>query len=167
VAAVDLMMAGYRRVYFFGYPPPNSPANALIHRGLIEARDDHRAPLAESHLLQIPRGSGSVEYMEGLRALMSGVESGSGIVLLGASHGETVRKALAERGLEVPEDVGLVSVELPGDNPCAVDQLEFGRDRIMERAMALAVADRETEVRELVSPVRVSRGTVRGAQAGR
>lgn len=159
LAALELAAAGYGPLYFYGYPAGMSPACTLLHEGLAEARTERHVPLADDYVLLRPKGS--ERFLHDLRALFTGIPAGSAVILQGDGHADRVRQVAQDIGLNVPGELGLITIDLPGDPGADVDTFHFDRTAALDSAMAAAVEGQGKALRALLQPQRLQKGTVR------
>lgn len=166
MAAVALLLAGYRRLAFFGLNQ-EAPYPRLMAAGFAEALDEQgfRYDRTTQHF-QYPRGiDSSPAARDQVRAFISSLGAGAGIVCESAGIAATVADLLRGWKLRVPDDFGVIGTELIGgfrDSTFApADALVFPRAAMLERALARITDPDSLPLRDLQAPRLVRRGTVR------
>ncbi len=154
LAAVAVARAGYRHIFYFGYADTSAPACGLHHAGLRQARREDGVPLVDDYVLLPPGHSGD------LQGILARVPANSALVLNNARSAKVLQQTFAQRELCVPEDIGLIAIEAPGEPRMHVDTMSFQRLATTERAMRVVTTD-QPPVRELVHPIMLSHGSLR------
>lgn len=163
MAVVALLMAGYDRVFLHGMAPGKSPFEQLIEQGVTQALEEHRHGFDRSRdFLDHPTCQTQAQYDRDVLKLARSVPAGNGIVSKASGMAHQLLQRLRELKRRVPEDIGLIGIDVSGHPPPAdVDELSFNRPQLLRRAIDEIVRPDWRAPRELVPPVRVKRGTVR------
>jgi DNA-binding LacI/PurR family transcriptional regulator len=159
-AAGALLIAGYRRLFYVGPESSTSPYTHLQERGFQEGISDQLGLAAGRRDGFAP--SGNFLSQERLDEIPDRIKSylleGAGPVGLFCANMELAARlleCLEHCGLRMPEDVGIISVELAGDvAPPGRDipRVVFDRTALLKRAVELALQPEDVAVRELVAP---------------
>lgn len=159
LAAVSFLLAGCRTVWLAGQRGSHAPFAELIRQGFREALEDHgNGAVARAGFFHVPP-AGPV-YQRRLAEQARSVPAGTGILCLTLGYAETLVAALRAAGRRVPEDVGVVGVQLLDDaDHGTADHLSFRRPQLLHRAIAAALAPHWRPPRELVRPVWVRHGS--------
>ena len=166
MAAVAMMLAGYRRVVFLGLNL-ESPYSRLMEAGAAEALQEHGNGYDRAtQCLQFPTGiQQSDEARRQLKARIKGLGGETGIVCNSTGLAGRTCDMLREWGLAVPRDFGIAGPQLIGGRPDlepgVVDTLEFPRTTMLRRALARITDPDSLPMREWISPQWVRRGTIR------
>ncbi len=165
MAVTTLLIAGYNPI-FTAYQSGNlrsgTPFMRLTAEGVKSACEEHCGGWSiEEMNLEMPT---HVNFEKKIARLVDSIPDGAGIVAFTLAYGTHLLKELERQGRAVPEDVGILSidvVDIHGTKDKCTDLLSFRRERIIARAIELATADKASDVRELVQPTHVRNGTVR------
>jgi DNA-binding LacI/PurR family transcriptional regulator len=170
MAAVALLIAGYRYLYIVGYPGAPSPFEQLLELGFADALREHRPDLdPASCQREFPQFEDGVDtdatYQAKLVRLMRELPAASGLVVHVADHADRLLAAARQAGIAVPERCGLIGIDVAGPGKPAragtVDSLVFDRPALLQRALDCVLANDWHPPRELVMPVHVRRNTIR------
>lgn len=163
MAAVELLLAGYRHIIFASLNI-KAPYSQIIYQSTSEALREHSADY-DSHkgLLQVP----SQFFREPksnykLIAMIREFGDSVGFVCVNLYTAQLICDILQERGIKIPQDVGVISQEIH-ENPenYNIDYLCFDREGMLKRAMDAAMDIKSEKLQELVSPKIIRHGTIR------
>lgn len=171
MGAVRLMIAGYRHLFYVGYARDGTPFERLLRQGFADALHEHRPDLdpAACHI-EFPQFKGAIrdaaDYQNRLDRIMRALPPDSGLLLHNAGHAAFSLAAAARIGVAIPEQCGLIGVDVAGGGKHAgpsagADTLSFDRPALLDRALACLLAEKWNPPRELVMAAHHRRGTVR------
>ncbi len=171
MAAVRLMIAGYRNLYYLGYPHEKTPLEWLLRQGFADALHEHRPDLDPAACeIEFPQIRGAIrnttDYRRRLEQIMSELPPESGLLLHNIRHGEGLVTAARRVGTDIPRQCGIVGIDVAGGGrverqQASIDSLSFDRPALLNRALDLLLADEWCPPRELVMPAYVRGETVR------
>ncbi len=168
MAAVDLMLAGYRPVYWAARGGDEAPFIRLVLQGVTEALAEHRPDFdPRRHFVAFPTTEdGELVFGRQMRAIISQWPENAGAIVYSEQGAETILRIAEEMGLAVPGKLGLFTIDLAGSprdrSPrTRADVLSFNRPHLLQRALDAILADDWIPPHELVMPTRVRFGGVR------
>ena len=143
--AVHLMLKRYEEFYFLG-PKPKvlSPYHALLKQGFEAAMSDHQKTFKY------------IDYKE-FQNLFIKKKNNSKVGIFGIPYGKMLKakEELILSGYEIPEQIGLMAIELAGDILNENDNIEyiyFDRMKILKKAVKQINKFPETSIQELFPP---------------
>jgi len=164
MAATTLMVAGYKQLRFVSLEN-DGPYARILEKGFTDAVRDYR-----------PNGEKSAQYValrqklesdpasrKHFEAFIKSIKPSTGLVLRSPDMADYIVPALQDRGLKVPEDVGIISVRhlLNTSQEGIVDRIDYDWVSLLHRAIEAVVRPNWQEVREWIQPTLVRRGSVR------
>jgi DNA-binding LacI/PurR family transcriptional regulator len=177
MATVRLLIAGYRHLYYVGYPRDGIPFERLLIEGFAAALREHRPDLdPAAALLEFPQAEDGVDSAASYECKLIDVwrrlPPDSGLVVHNAAHAARLVAVAPRVGVAIPERNGIIGIDVAGGRgetlpPIQADALSFDRPALYDRALACLLADPWNPPRELVMPAYLGRGTVRPAARGR
>lgn len=171
MAAVTLMLAGYRDIFLITYKTSQAPYERLQVEGFGAALTEHRGGFDPEHGLLEGITCADTEtdagYRAKLGAFLRGLPPNCGLAVHTSGHAAMLAEAAREAGIRVPEDLGIIGIDVAGQGDApGVDILSFRRQELLRRAVDAALAPDWPGLRELVPPVRQAAGTVRENRRG-
>ncbi|MCX7935903.1 MAG: GntR family transcriptional regulator, partial [Planctomycetota bacterium] len=165
MAAVALMLAGYDD-FFFCRLSSDGPHVYLQEEGFAEGLQDYgRAydPEKQRFDLNLTWG-GDPSSLEPLRRFLASGKT-AGIYLRSAEMVEQIMPFLEQWKIEMPLQAGLIGAHIMEEKavPPGVDGLVFDSEQIVPRALEAVICGAPGPIRELVKPVWLQQGAVRGA----
>lgn len=161
-AAVHLLLGGYRDVRYLSLDL--SPYERLLEEGFAHALQQHGTGYRrDQHFFRFdPAAAYSAEARAKLLEFLRGLRPPAGLFCCCTGHAETIHALAATAGLAVPEQLGLVGLDMNPDNASqpSVDSLEVDHLAMVAEAVAAITAPTWCEVRKLVPSRLVRRGTV-------
>jgi DNA-binding LacI/PurR family transcriptional regulator len=170
MAATSLLIGGYPRLRFVQLKS-EGPYADLLYRGFLDVLQDQRGRPDERDLRVYMKGSMTQEDEARARldAFIESLEPGTGLLARSTGLARILHRQVLARGLRVPEDVGIVGLELLGESAEAnaeVDSIHFDRWALLEEALRLGFAPRADRTQHWCSPTLCRRGSVRGGTDG-
>lgn len=169
MAAVAMLLAGYRRVVFLGLNL-DAAYSRLVEDGVAEALREHGNGYDRAtHAFEFPVDiHHSPQGQRRLRSWVKSLGGSAGIVCNSCGIAGHMATLLRQWGLAVPEAFGLAGPQLIGGpsapDPESVDALEFPRVSMLERALERITQPESLPLREWIVPKLVRRGTIRPPQ---
>jgi DNA-binding LacI/PurR family transcriptional regulator len=138
MAAVSLMLAGYRRLIYVGMEE-DWPAAALVKDGFADALRDHRGGYDPAqHGFIFPGGiPADRTKCEEVRAFLRTLLPATGLMCREPLLARLLLDLAREQGLDTPRDLGVISVRYFDDwiDPGGIDMVEFERLETLKRAI--------------------------------
>ena len=169
MAAVALMLAGYREIRLVTYKTSQAPYELLQIDGFGAALLEHRGSFdPDSCLLEGMKcedDETDADYQNKLVAFLRGLPPNCGLAVHSAGHAAMLVEAARTAGIGVPEDLGIIGIDVAGHGEDAevVDTLTFNRPALLRRAVDEVLTPDWPGIHELVRPLRTHHGTVRSS----
>lgn len=166
MAAVALMLARYDALRLVTYKSSQAPYERLQIEGFGAALTEHRGGFDPERCLLEGITCGAtetaVDYRAKLVAFVRRLPPNCGLAVHTAGHAARLAEAAREAGLRVPDDLGIIGIDVAGGGEAqGVDSLSFRRPELLRRAVDAVLAPDWPGLRELVAPTRMVAGTVR------
>ena len=168
MATVELMLAGYRHLYWLVYADNQAPFVRLIRQGVEDALAEHRPDLnMRKQLIAYPTADhGQEARVEQMCKMLKTIPENSGVIAFTPSAALDVLEFAEKLGVEVPGKLGVIGIDVVGSRVAEqaetrVDVLSFDRPKLLKRALDCILADDWDPPHELIMPTRVRCGSVR------
>lgn len=164
MAVTNLLIAGYSPIYAL-YQMENRkkrvPFLELILDGVKSACEENLGGFDEEKMhIEMPT---SVDLDIKMEGIVKSLPDGAGVISTTGNYGTSLLKELHRQKRSVPDEIGVLSIDVMGDMNNTTDILSFNRDKIILDAIAAAISTESGKIRKLVMPVHVRKGTVRGS----
>jgi DNA-binding LacI/PurR family transcriptional regulator len=157
-----LLIAGYRRLFYVGTASSTAPYTLLQERGFQDGLADQLGQAPE-RLDAFDHGrNGNFlpsdrldEIPEQLRTCLCDGKGPIGLFCANLELAARLLTHLEACGLRMPEEFGIISVELAGDavpSGRTIPRIAFDRSALLKRAVELALQPEGVDVHELVAP---------------
>lgn len=167
MAVTNLLIAGYSPIYAL-YQTENRkqkpPFLELILDGVKSASEENFGGFDEEKMhLEMPTYVNNEKKME---SLVKSLPDGAGVISATGTYGTSLLKELHRQKRSVPDEIGVLSINVM-ETESTTDILSFNREKIIFDAIVAATSPESGKIRELVMPVHVKKGTVRGSSGVR
>lgn len=162
MAVTNLLIAGYSPIYAL-YQEANrklkQPYLELILEGVNSACEENLGGFDEEKMhIEMPTHENFEKRMENI---IKSLPDGAGVISTTGNYGTSLLKELRRHKRSVPDEIGVLSIDVIGSES-TTDILSFNRDKIILDAITAVTSPESGKIRELVMPVHVKKGTVRG-----
>ena len=172
VAAVELILAGYDRCFFAGFEK-DGPSSTILANSFLGTLEDHGK--GSSDILDMKKYDKDANYFElrehgegnglkiELETFIKNIGKNSGILCGSTFRAQKLIQLLQDNGLKVPEEVGVIAVDISDQHPISIkaDTIEFDRLKIYQKAISEIIDSHDQGIHELIPPLLIKNGTVR------
>ena len=168
MAVTNLLIAGYSPIYVL-YQMENrknkQPYLELILDGVKSASEENFGGFDEEKMhIEMPTHENFEKRME---SLVKSLPDGAGVISTTGAYGTHLLKELHRQKRSVPDEIGVISVDVMGSIASETDILWFNREKIILDAISAVTSPETGKIRQMVMPVHVKKETVKGSSGVR
>lgn len=164
MAAVNLLLAGYRHLVYVGMEE-DWPAAVLVNEGFADALRDHRGghDPAQHYFIFPDDIPADCTQCGKVRAFLRRLPPATGLVCREPLLARLLLDFAREQGLDTPRDLGVISVRYFDDwtDPGGIDTVEFERLKTLKHAIDWVARPAMKRMQTWLPPRIVRRGSAR------
>ncbi|MFA6290536.1 MAG: GntR family transcriptional regulator [Victivallales bacterium] len=168
MAVTNLLIAGYSPIYAlyqYANRKNRQPYLEMILDGVKSACEENIGGFDEKNMhLEMPT---DVDIEKKMENLVKSLPDGAAVISTTGEYGTALLGELRRQKRSVPDQIGVISIDVMSSNTPSTDILSFNREKIILDAIDAVTSPESGKMRKLIMPVHVRKGTVRGSSGVR